>query len=44
MWMLKGRQAEVETPGDNEKRYLAGSIHWRSGLSLPTSSVQCAAG
>ena len=31
MWMFKGQQAEVETPGDNEKRYLAGSIHWRSG-------------
>ena len=31
MWMVKGRQAEVETPGDNEKRYLSGSIHWRTG-------------
>ena len=31
MWMFKGRQAKVETPGNNEKRYLAGSIHWRSG-------------
>jgi len=31
MWMFKGQQAEIETPGDNEKRYLAGSIHWRSG-------------
>ncbi len=31
MWMFKGRQAKVETPGDNEKRYIAGSIHWRSG-------------
>jgi len=31
MWMFKGQQAKVETPGDNEKRYLAGSIHWRSG-------------
>ncbi len=30
MWMLKGRQAEVETPGDNEKRYLAGSQNWRT--------------
>ena len=29
MWMYKGQQAELETPGDNEKRYLAGSIHWR---------------
>ena len=31
MWMFKGQQAKVETPGTNQKRYLAGSIHWRSG-------------
>lgn len=31
MWMRKGQQATIETPGDNQKRYLAGSIHWRSG-------------
>jgi putative transposase len=31
MWMVKGHQAKVETPGDNEKRYLSGSIHWRTG-------------
>ncbi len=31
MWMVKGRQAAVETPGNNEKRYLSGSIHWRTG-------------
>ena len=31
MWMVKGHQAEVETPGNNEKRYLSGSIHWRTG-------------
>ena len=30
MWMKRGRQAEVVTPGDNEKRYLAGSWDWRS--------------
>jgi putative transposase len=36
MWMLQGRQAEVETPGDNEKRYLAGSLHWRTGKLLAT--------
>ena len=29
--MFKGQQAKVETPGTNQKRYLAGSIHWRSG-------------
>ena len=27
MWMKRGEQASVETPGTNEKRYLAGSIH-----------------
>jgi transposase len=31
MWMIKGRQAKVETPGNNEKRYISGSIHWRTG-------------
>ncbi|OWK38932.1 helix-turn-helix domain-containing protein [Fimbriiglobus ruber] len=30
-WMTQGQQAAVETPGNNEKRYLAGSIHWRTG-------------
>lgn len=30
-WMRRGAQAAVETPGTNEKRYLAGSIHWRTG-------------
>jgi putative transposase len=31
MWMHRGRQAEVVTPGTNDKRYLAGSLDWRSG-------------
>jgi putative transposase len=31
MWMRRGQQATAETPGTNEKRYLAGSIHWRTG-------------
>jgi len=31
MWMLKGRQATVPTPGTNRKSHLAGSIHWRTG-------------
>lgn len=38
MGMPKGRQAEVVTPGTNVKRYLAGSLHWRTGelfLSAP---------
>jgi transposase len=36
MWMLRGKQAAVETPGNNEKRYLAGSIHWRTGAVILT--------
>jgi transposase len=35
-WMLRGQQAAVETPGNNEKRYLAGSIHWRTGRVILT--------
>jgi putative transposase len=31
MWMPKGQQAEVVTPGDNQKSYAAGSLHWRTG-------------
>jgi putative transposase len=36
MWMIKGQQATVETPGNNEKRYLSGSIHWRTGQVFVT--------
>jgi transposase len=36
MWMRRGEQAAVETPGNNEKRYLAGSIHWRTGRVILT--------
>ncbi|MCA1837319.1 MAG: IS630 family transposase [Actinobacteria bacterium] len=36
MWMRRGQQAEVPTPGDNVKRYLAGSLHWRTGTLLCT--------
>ena len=36
MWMTRGQQAEVVTPGDNEKRYLAGSLHWRTGKLIAT--------
>lgn len=32
--MLRGRQAEVATPGNNEKRHVAGSLHWRTGKLL----------
>jgi len=40
MWMWRGEQAEVLTPGTNSKRYLAGSLNWRTGeviLSAPGS-------
>lgn len=36
LWMRQGDQAVVETPGTNEKRYLAGSIHWRTGRVILT--------
>jgi len=36
MWMRRGQQAEVVTPGDNAKRYLAGSLHWRTGALITT--------
>lgn len=36
MWMKRGHQSSIETPGTNEKRYLAGSIHWRTGRVILT--------
>jgi transposase len=33
-WMIRGEQAEVVTPGNNEKRHIAGSLHWRTGRLL----------
>src|SRR5262245_61678400 len=36
MWMRRGQQAEVETPGTNQKRYLAGSVNWRTGALIIT--------
>ena len=36
MWMERGRQAELVTPGSNVKRYLAGSMSWRSGELVET--------
>jgi putative transposase len=35
-WMGRGEQAEVATPGTNEKRYLAGSVSWRTGELVET--------
>jgi transposase len=40
MWMRRGQQAAVETPGDNEKRVLAGSLHWRTGRLVETWGVE----
>ena len=37
MWMRKGRQARVVTPGTNEKRYVAGSLDWRTGRLVATA-------
>jgi transposase len=39
MWMAKGRQAEVETPGNNEKRLVSGSIRWRTGQVFLTEGL-----
>lgn len=36
MWMRRGRQATVATPGTNRKRHLAGSLDWRTGRLLAT--------
>jgi transposase len=36
MWMRRGDQATVDTPGDNEKRVPAGSLHWRTGRLIET--------
>jgi transposase len=39
MWMKKGRQATVQTPGTNRKAHLAGSIHWRTGQVFVTEAA-----
>jgi transposase len=39
MWMVRGEQALVETPGNNEKRYLAGSLNWRTGDLIVTEGL-----
>lgn len=35
-WMRRGEQAVVDTPGYNDKRVLAGSLHWRTGRLIET--------
>lgn len=39
MWMVRGQQAEVPTPGTNQKRYLAGSLNWRTGDLIVTQGL-----
>ena len=39
MWMFRGQQATVPTPGTNKKRHLAGSIHWRTGRVFITEAA-----
>jgi transposase len=40
MWMVRGQQATVETPGNNTKRYLAGSQHTRTGKVTLTEGAR----
>ena len=44
MWMPRGEQAEVVTPGTNVKRYLAGSMSWRTGELVETLGARRDAG
>jgi len=39
MGMRRGHQAKVVTPGTNEKRYLAGSLNWRTGALILTEGL-----
>lgn len=34
MWMLKGQQAEITTPGNNRKCHVCGSLVWNTGTLL----------
>jgi putative transposase len=36
-WMRRGEQAEVVTPGTNAKKYIAGSLNWRTGRLTTTA-------
>lgn len=40
MWMERGQQAEVLTPGTNSKRYLAGPLNWRTGQLMVSAPGQ----
>jgi putative transposase len=37
MWMKRGEQAEVQTPGNNRKCHVAGSLVWKTGTLLVSS-------
>jgi transposase len=39
-WMERGEQAQVVTPGDNVKRYLGGSMSWRTGELIVTEGTR----
>jgi putative transposase len=39
MWMRRGRQATIVRPGTNAKRYLSGSLNWRTGALIVTESL-----
>jgi transposase len=38
-WMRRGQQATVPTPGTDERRVLAGSLHWRTGRAFLTEGL-----
>ncbi len=38
-WMRRGQQAAVRTPGTDERRVLAGSLHWRTGRAFLTQGL-----
>jgi transposase len=40
MWMERGEQAQVVTPGNNVKRYLSGSMSWRTGEVVVTQGTR----
>lgn len=39
MWMRRGQQPHIPTPGTNDKRYLAGALNWRTGALLVTEGL-----
>jgi putative transposase len=40
MWMERGKQAQIVTPGNNVKRYLSGSMNWRNGEVVVTQGTR----